>query len=264
MKYSSILLIIAFVSIAQQFYGQEKCTIWGELPDHSLDNSYLRLVNNSAIGQEYERMKHSFIDSILVVDGKFHYEGVLSQKPFLAYLSSARTGRNMLDLGLYFIVEPGNIHIRIANWADKGIVSGTPINDDYNRCIIEQQKKVDRERSLQNRSASFRDAYIHANECRLFFLEKYAQYPDVVRFHLSFLLNGRRASKDPDFPKYLRILDRMPKADRDILLAWRDYTIKREEYREKTKPLLDSIRDNAPRFIETIPSSSSSTTIKNE
>ena len=79
-----------------------------------------------------------------------------------------------------------------------------------------------------------------------------------------FLLNGRRASKDPDFPKYLRILDRMPKADRDILLAWRDYTIKREEYREKTKPLLDSIRDNAPRFIETIPSSSSSTTIKNE
>ena len=104
MKYSSILLIIAFVSIAQQFYGQEKYTIWGELPDHSLDNSYLRLVNNSAIGQEYERMKHSFIDSILVVDGKFHYEGVLSQKPFLAYLSSARTGRNMLDLGLYFIV----------------------------------------------------------------------------------------------------------------------------------------------------------------
>ena len=243
MKYSSILLIIAFVSIAQQFYGQEKYTIWGELPDHSLDNSYLRLVNNSAIGQEYERMKHSFIDSILVVDGKFHYEGVLSQKPFLAYLSSARTGRNMLDLGLYFIVEPGNIHIRIANWADEGVVSGTPINEDYSTYMIGTK------RSMEN---------------QLLFLEKYAQLADVVRFHLSFLLNGRRASKDPDFPKYLRILDRMPKADRDILLAWRDYTIKREEYREKTKPLLDSIRDNAPRFIETIPSSSSSTTIKNE
>ena len=236
------LFIFIFVSIAQLFYGQGKYTIQGELPDHSLDNSYLRLVNNSAIGQEYERMKHSFIDSILVVDGKFHYEGVLSQKPFLAYLSSARTGRNMLDLGLYFIVEPGNIHIRIANWADEGVVSGTPINEDYNTYMITR-------RSMEN---------------QLLFLEKYAQYPDVVRFHLSFLLNGRRASKDPDFPKYLRILDRMPKADRDILLAWRDYTIKREEYREKTKPLLDSIRDNAPRFIETIPSSSSSTTIKNE
>ena len=237
------LFIFIFVSIAQLFYGQGKYTIQGELPDHSLDDSYLRLTNSSALSQEKERIKHLFIDSILVVDGKFHYEGVLSQKPFLAYLSSARTGRNMLDLGLYFIVEPGNIHIRIANWADEGVVSGTPINEDYSTYMIGTK------RSMEN---------------QLLFLEKYAQYPDVVRFHLSFLLNGRRASKDPDFPKYLRILDRMPKADRDILLAWRDYTIKREEYREKTKPLLDSIRDNAPRFIETIPSSSSSTTVKNE
>jgi hypothetical protein len=229
------LLIFIFVSIAQLFYGQEKYTIQGELPDHSLDNSYLRLTNSSALSQEKERIKHLFIDSILVVDGKFHYEGVLSQKPFLVYLSSARTGRNMLDLGLYFIVEPGNIHIRIANWADKGVVSGTPINEDYNTYMI------DTRRSMEN---------------QLLFLEKYAQYPDVVRFHLSFLLNGRRMSKDPDFPKYLQILDRMPKADRDILLAWLDYTIKREEYEKKTKPLLDSIRNNAPRFIETIPSNS--------
>ena len=55
------LFIFIFVSIAQLFYGQGKYTIQGELPDHSLDNSYLRLVNNSAIGQEYERMKHSYI-----------------------------------------------------------------------------------------------------------------------------------------------------------------------------------------------------------
>ena len=228
------LFIFIFVSIAQLFYGQEKYAIQGELPDHSLDNSYLRLTNSSALSQEKERIKHLFIDSILVVDGKFHYEGVLSQKPFLAYLSSARTGRNMLDLGLYFIVEPGNIHIRIANWADEGVVSGTPINEDYNTYMITR-------RSMEN---------------QLLFLEKYAQYPDVVRFHLSFLLNGRRMSRDPNFPKYLQILDRMPKADRDILLAWLDYTIKREEYEKKTKPLLDSIRNNAPRFIETIPSNS--------
>lgn len=236
------LFIFIFVSIAQLFYGQEKYTIQGELPDHSLDNSYLRLTNSSALSQEKERIKHLFIDSILVVDGKFHYEGVLSQKPFLAYLSSARTGRNMLDLGLYFIVEPGNIHIRIANWADEGVVSGTPINEDYNTYIITR-------RSMEN---------------QLLFLEKYAQYPDVVRFHLSFLLNGRRMSRDPNFPKYLQILDRMPKADRDILLAWLDYTIKKYEYEKKTKPLLDSIRNNAPRFIETIPSNSSSTTMKNK
>lgn len=230
-----VILIFILVSIAQLFYGQEKYTIQGELPDHSLDNSYLRLINSSALSQEKERIKHSFIDSILVVDGKFHYEGSLSQKPFLVYLSSAKTGRKMLDLDLHFIVEPGNIHIRIANWADEGVVSGTPINEDYNTYMIATKRNLKKE---------------------LLFLEKYAQYPDVVRFHLSFLLNGRRASKDPDFPKYLQILDRMPKADRDILLAWLDYTIKREEYEKKTKPLLDSIRNNAPRFIETIPSNS--------
>ena len=76
------LFIFIFVSIAQLFYGQEKYTIQGELPDHSLDNSYLRLTNSSALSQEKERIKHLFIDSILVVDGKFHYEGVLSQKKF--------------------------------------------------------------------------------------------------------------------------------------------------------------------------------------
>ena len=144
------LFIFIFVSIAQLFYGQEKYTIQGELPDHSLDNSYLRLTNSSALSQEKERIKHLFIDSILVVDGKFHYEGVLSQKPFLAYLSSARTGRNMLDLGLYFIVEPGNIHIRIANWADEGVVSGTPINEDYSTYMIGTK------RSMENQLLFFR------------------------------------------------------------------------------------------------------------
>jgi len=237
------LFFFILVSIAQLFYGQEKYTIQGELPDHSLDNSYLRLINSSALSQEKERIKHSFIDSILVVDGKFYYEGSLSQKPFLAYLSSAKTGRKMLNLGTRFIVEPGNIHIRIANWADEGVVSGTPINEDYSTYMIGTK------RSMEN---------------QLLFLEKYAQYPDVVRFHLSFLLNGRRMSRDPDFSKYLQILDRMPKTDRDILLAWLDYTIKKDEYEKKTKPLLDSIRNNAPRFIETIPSNSPSATMKNE
>ena len=237
------LFIFIFVSIAQLFYGQGKYTIQGELPDHSLDDSYLRLTNSSALSQEKERIKHLFIDSILVVDGKFHYEGVLSQKPFLAYLSSARTGRNMLDLGLYFIVEPGNIHIRIANWADEGVVSGTPINEDYSTYMIGTK------RSMEN---------------QLLFFRKICPIPGCRTIPLIFLLNGRRMSRDPNFPKYLQILDRMPKADRDILLAWLDYTIKKYEYEKKTKPLLDSIRNNAPRFIETIPSNSSSTTMKNK
>ena len=205
------LFIFIFVSIAQLFYGQEKYAIQGELPDHSLDNSYLRLTNSSALSQEKERIKHLFIDSILVVDGKFHYEGVLSQKPFLAYLSSARTGRNMLDLGLYFIVAPGNIHIRIANWADEGVVSGTPINEDYNTYMITR-------RSMEN---------------QLLFLEKYAQYPDVVRFHLSFLLNGRRMSRDPNFPKYLQILECLKQIETFFWLGW---TILLKEKNMKNRP----------------------------
>lgn len=234
--------MIIFVSIAQLFYGQEKYTIQGELPDHSLDNSYLYLINNSALSQEKERIKHLYIDSIWVVDGKFHYEGTLSQKPFLARLSGVMNGEN-LNLRTCFIVEPGNIHIRFTNWIDDGIISGTPINDDYYTYVIAPQRGKKKE---------------------LLFFEKYAQYPDVIRFQLSFYLDGRRALKDPDYPKYLQIIEKMPKADGDILLNWRDYTIKRDEYREKTKPLLDSIKANAPRFIETIPSSSSSTTMKNE
>ena len=41
MKYKSVLLIAVFVCIAQLFYGQERYTIRGEFPDHSLDNEYV-------------------------------------------------------------------------------------------------------------------------------------------------------------------------------------------------------------------------------
>ena len=75
-------------------------------------------------------------------------------------------------------------------------------------------------------------------------------YPNVVRYWLSFYLNGRRASKSPVFSKCLHILNLMPKADRDILIAWREYTMKREEYWAKRRALTDSLNRNAPRFIE--------------
>lgn len=55
-------------------------------------------------------------------------------------------------------------------------------------------------------------------------------------------------------------LELMPQADRDILLAWREYRIKLKEYREKTKALRDSLKANEPRLIETSPNSSSSST----
>lgn len=223
-----LLFLMLFVSIAQLFYGQEKYTITGELPDHSLDNTYLRLMDVSALGEERERVSHAFSDSILVKDGKFFYEGVLSRKPFLAWISSLKKGK-MLNVN--FVIEAGDIHIRVANWYDKAVLSGTPINEDYNTYMISGK-------NLEN---------------QLRFFEKYASCPDVIRMPLSFHIKGKKASKNPYFAKYMQVIDKMPEPDRSILLSWRDYTIQRDEYREKTKPLLDSIRKNAPRFVETVP-----------
>lgn len=222
------LFLMLFVSIAQLFYGQEKYTITGELPDHSLDNTYLCLMDLSALGEEHERVSHAFSDSILVKDGKFVYEGVLSQKPFLAGIRSVK---NSKMLNIQFVIEAGNIHIRVANWYDKAVLSGTPINEDYNTCMIAERNQ----------------------ENQLYFFEKYASCPDVIRMPLSFHIKGKKASKNPYFSKYMQVLDKMPEPDRSILLSWRDYTIQKEEYRKKTKPLLDSIRKNAPRFVETVP-----------
>lgn len=223
------LFLMFFVSIAQLFYGQEKYTITGELPDHSLDNTYLCLMDLSALGEEHERVSHAFSDSILVKDGKFVYEGVLSQKPFLAGIRSVK---NSKMLNIQFVIEAGNIHIRVANWYDKAVLSGTPINEDYNTYMLVGKGNL---------------------ENQLCFLEKYASYPNVIRLYLSFHIKGKKASEKPYFSKCMQILDKMPEPDRSILLSWRDYTIQRDEYREKTKPLLDSIRNNAPRYVETVP-----------
>lgn len=114
MKNSGILLIIVFVSIVQLSYGQERYTIRGEFPDHSLDNEYILLYEQSALLGESERMKQAFIDSILVVNKKFHYEGTIHRKPFLASLSCSK-GRHF-RYNTTFVVEPGDIQLRIVDW----------------------------------------------------------------------------------------------------------------------------------------------------
>lgn len=277
MKYNSILLIIVFVSIAQLTYGQEKYTIQGEFPDHSLDNEYILLYERSALSGESERSKQAFIDSILVVDKKFFYEGKIKRKPFLASISCNK-GRHF-RYNTTFVVESGDIQLRIVDWESEGNVSGTLINNDYNTYIIEPGNEVDRMRfrrteqeeitksgtHAKDKHVSFRDAYTHAEEGRLFFMEKYAQYPDVIRYWLGLHIEpANQVAKESNLARFLHIADLMPKADRDILLAWREYRIKLKEYMEKVKTLRDSMSANKPRFIETVPSSSSSTTTKNE
>ena len=56
MKYTRTLLIIVFASVVQLFYGQERYTISGEFPDHSLDGEYVFLYEHSARVVEPDRM----------------------------------------------------------------------------------------------------------------------------------------------------------------------------------------------------------------
>ena len=223
------LYFIFLVSIAHIFYGQEKYTITGELPDHSLDNTYLRLVEMTALTQEYERMRNAFSDSILVKDGKFFYEGIISRKPFLAWI---RSPENNKMLSVNFVIEAGDIRICVTNWAEKAVVSGTPINEDYNTYMVNRKGGLD---SL------------------LYFFNKYASYPDVIRLHLSIWIRGKKVSKKPYFSKFMQVVEKMPEPDRSILLGWRNYTIQRYEYREKVQPILDSIRRNRPQYVEIVP-----------
>lgn len=77
----------------------------------------------------------------------------------------------------------------------------------------------------------------HTEEGRLRFLEKYAQYPDVVRYWLALYIDPTTdsAARESNLSQLLHIVDLMPKADRDILLAWREYRIKLKEYRKRPK-----------------------------
>ena len=276
MKYTRTLLIIVFASVVQLFYGQERYTISGEFPDHSLDGEYVFLYEHSALVEEPERMKQAFKDTILVVGNTFHYEGTLKRKPFLVSLSCSK-GRQF-RYNTSFVIEPGDIQLRIVDWGSEGNVSGAPINNDYNAYIIECKKQVDKmlylmrtkreEEAMKSDArlnALFRDAYIRSTEGRLLFGEKYAQYPDVVRYWLALYIDPTTdsAARESNLSQLLHIVDLMPKADRDILLAWREYRIKLKEYREKAKILRDSLNANEPRFIETM-SNSSSITTKNE
>lgn len=271
MKYTRTLLIIAFASVAQLFYGQERYIISGEFPDRSLDGEYVFLYERSALFEESERMKQAFKDTVLVVGNTFHYEGTLNRQPFLVSLSCSK-GRQF-RYNTSFVIEPGDIQLRIIDWGSEGDVSGTLINNDYNTYIIEREKQVGKMCSLTRagrekeamesdvrQNAVFRDAYTHFTEGRLLFGEKYAQYPDVIRSWLATHIDPINliTRDEAVLSRFLHIVDLMPKAERDILLAWREYRIKLKEHLVKAKALKDSMDVNKPRFIEVVPNRSSS------
>lgn len=277
MKTKLFSLIICVFS-AQLLFGQEKYTIRGEFPDNYLDGKYVLLIDKSYLLEERNARKQAYVSGIKikVIGKEFVYEGTVTRKPFFAQISyDGPPFHKRADINLF--VEPGNIYIRMVDWDDNATVSGTSINEDYNTYILERKAQwraifwnSDRAEMAKDNVGTEesnllgRSVTEQCSEGRFTFLRKYAKYPGVIRVMLSHDLRTRSSSMESDLAKYLRIIDLMPQADRDILLGWRDYIIKEREFRKRSQMILDSLIGAPPRFIETMPNSSSSITMKKE
>ena len=273
-----LFFLIIIVFSAQLLLGQEKFTIRGEFPDNTLDGKYVLLIDKSYLLEERERQKQAYDNSIKikVIGKEFFYEGTVTRKPFFAQISyDGPPFHKGTDINLF--VEPGNIYIRMVDWNDNANVSGTSINEDYNTYILEREAQWNAVYWNRERRKMAKDS-INIENCKLLdiseteqrsegrftFLEKYAKYPNVIRVMLARDLRTKYPIGEPELSQYLRIIDLMPQADRDAFLSWWDYIMKEREFKKKSRMILDSLIGDPPRFIETIPSSSSSTTIKNE
>ena len=270
--------LFVFAFFAQLLLGQEKFTIRGEFPDNTLDGKYVLLIDKSYLLEEREGQKQAYDNSIKikVIGKEFFYEGTVTRKPYFAQISyDGSSFHKETDINLF--VEPGNIYIRMVDWDDNANVSGTSINEDYNTYILEREaqwsavywnrdrRKV-AEDSTKTENSNLLDTSVteQRSEGRFTFLEKYAKYPNVIRVMLARDLRTKYPIRESELSQYLRIIDSMPQADRDVFLSWWDYIIKEQEFKKKTRIILDSLIGDPPRFIETIPSNSPSATMKNE
>ena len=273
-----IFSLFVFAFFAQLLLGQEKFTIRGEFPDNSLDGKYVLLIDKSYLLEEREGQKQAYDNSIKikVIGKEFFYEGTVTRKPYFAQISyDGSSFHKETDINLF--VEPGNIYIRMVDWDTDANVSGTSINEDYNTYILEREaqwsavywnrdrRKV-AEDSTKTENSNLLDTSVteQRSEGRFTFLEKYAKYPNVIRVMLARDLRTKYPIRESELSQYLRIIDSMPQADRDVFLSWWDYIIKEQEFKKKTRIILDSLIGDPPRFIETIPSNSPSATMKNE
>ena len=273
-----LFFLIIIVFSAQLLLGQEKFTIRGEFPDNTLDGKYVLLIDKSYLLEEREGQKQAYDNSIKikVIGKEFFYEGTVTRKAYFAQISyHGSSFHKETDINLF--VEPGNIYIRMVDWDTDANVSGTSINEDYNTYILEREaqwsavywnrdrRKV-AEDSTKTENSNLLDTSVteQRSEGRFTFLEKYAKYPNVIRVMLARDLRTKYPIRESELSQYLRIIDSMPQADRDVFLSWWDYIIKEQEFKKKTRIILDSLIGDPPRFIETIPSNSPSATMKNE
>ena len=274
----NLFFLIIFVFSAQLLLGQEKFTIRGEFPDNTLDGKSVLLIDKSYLLEEREGQKQAYDNSIKIkgIGKEFFYEGTVTRKPYFAQISyDGPSFHKETDINLF--VEPGNIYIRMVDWDTDANVSGTSINEDYNTYILEREaqwsavywnrdRRKMAEDSTKTENSKLLDTSVteQRSEGRFTFLEKYAKYPNVIRVMLARDLRTKYPIRESELSQYLRIIDSMPQADRDVFLSWWDYIIKEREFKKKTRIILDSLIGDPPRFIETIPSNSPSATMKNE
>lgn len=234
------------------FYGQGKVVIHGEFPDNSLDGYYVYIARLHTLKQSETQI----IDSVVTVKGKFSYERETNEEPFIANIHYGKGKISYQVKTANFIMEPGNIYIQIKDWNKMGTISGTPINEDYNTYL--QKNKVanwNRQLWLAKRFAGFRNQtwteedekeyasvmffktdWKMENEVEMRFLEKYVQYPGVIRDLLfpRVLINETREATQ-------LILEKMSETVRDTLCAQWDEMLRRmNEFQIK----MDDLRTN--------------------
>lgn len=127
MKRNLILFLAILSPLVNAVCQENNYTLYGKVADNSLDRNYLFVKEYRLFPQE-----SILIDSIQVKNGQFVFSGY-TDKPCLMYIANAKgfLGR--------FVAEQGKIQIAFdpAKGYLQATVSGTQINNDYQKMIIE-------------------------------------------------------------------------------------------------------------------------------
>ena len=127
MKKNLVILLPAVFMLFFTACDKANYTLYGQIADHSLDGSYLQIKKYRLRPQE-----SIYIDSVKVENGQFLFGGS-TDAPYLMVIANAKGfwGR--------FVAEPGKIRIAFDPAKDylRATVSGTRINNDYQKLIIE-------------------------------------------------------------------------------------------------------------------------------
>lgn len=212
MKKNLVILLPAVFMLFFTACDKANYTLYGQIADHSLDGSYLQIKKYRLRPQE-----SIYIDSVKVENGQFLFGGS-TDAPYLMVIANAKGfwGR--------FVAEPGKIRIAFDPAKDylRATVSGTRINNDYQKLIIEpsngywtvmgplyEKRKEglkagtwtsDDETALDN--ACPKDNWSETQKKRKDFIDKYIQNADVVQEQLFLFLTNeidwKRHSRDKE------------------------------------------------------------------